>query len=95
MSSLLKFLSLGSVKDVITRRNDSFCSIAILNENVTLFSNILEVPELQTNPFVTMENGVRFYAGAPLKTTEGLQLGTVCVLDVEPKEVTEQQLKML
>ncbi|MES2448475.1 MAG: GAF domain-containing sensor histidine kinase [Bacteroidota bacterium] len=76
-------------------RNDSFCSIAILNNNVTLFSNILEVPELQTNPFVTMENGVRFYAGAPLKTTEGLHLGTVCVLDVEPKEVTEQQLKML
>lgn len=76
-------------------RNDSFCSIAILNDNVTLFSNILEVPELQSNPFVTMENGVRFYAGAPLKTTEGLQLGTVCVLDVEPKEVTEQQLKML
>ncbi|TKB99971.1 GAF domain-containing sensor histidine kinase [Pedobacter cryotolerans] len=76
-------------------RNDSFCSIAILNNNVTLFSNILEVPELQSNPFVTMENGVRFYAGAPLKTTEGLHLGTVCVLDVEPKEVTEQQLKML
>ncbi|RZJ69242.1 MAG: sensor histidine kinase [Flavobacterium sp.] len=76
-------------------RNDSFCSIAILNNDVTLFKNILEVPELQSNPFVTMENGVRFYAGAPLKTTEGLHLGTVCVLDVEPKEVTEQQLKML
>lgn len=76
-------------------RNDSFCSIAILNNDVTLFKNILEVPELQSNPFVTMENGVRFYAGAPLKTTEGLHLGTVCVLDIEPKEVTEQQLKML
>ena len=76
-------------------RNDSFCSIAILNDNVTLFKDILEIPELQSNPFVTMENGVRFYAGAPLKTTEGLHLGTVCVLDVEPKEVTEQQLKML
>ena len=76
-------------------RKDSFCSIAILNKDVTLFENMLEVPELANNPFVLMENGVRFYAGAPLKTTEGLQLGTVCVLDVEPKEVSTQQLKML
>ena len=76
-------------------RKDSFCSIAILNEGVTLFENILEVPELASNPFVKMENGVRFYAGAPLKTTEGLQLGTVCVLDLQPKEVTPQQIAML
>jgi signal transduction histidine kinase len=75
-------------------REDSFCAIAILNEGVTLFENILEVPELSNNPFV-MENGVRFYAGAPLRTSEGMQLGTVCVLDVEPKSVTEHQLKML
>ncbi|MFA6275360.1 MAG: GAF domain-containing sensor histidine kinase [Pedobacter sp.] len=76
-------------------RKDSFCSIAILNEEVTLFENVLAVPELANNPFVMMENGIRFYAGAPLKTTEGLQLGTVCVLDTEPKQVTQQQLKML
>jgi signal transduction histidine kinase len=76
-------------------RKDSFCSIAILNDDVTLFKDMLEIPELSNNPFVVMENGVRFYAGAPLKTTEGLHLGTVCVLDVEPKEVTEQQLNML
>ncbi len=76
-------------------RKNSFCSIAILNDGVTLFENMLEVPELINNPFVQMENGVRFYAGAPLKTSEGLQLGTVCVLDVEPRTVTEQQLKML
>ncbi len=76
-------------------RKDSFCSIAILNDEVTLFENTLEVPELANNPFVLMNNGVRFYAGAPLKTPEGLHLGTVCVLDVEPRTVTEQQLKML
>jgi signal transduction histidine kinase len=76
-------------------RKDSFCSIAILNEGVTLFENTLQVPGLTNNPFVQMENGVRFYAGAPLRTSEGLQLGTVCVLDIAPKTVTEQQLKML
>lgn len=76
-------------------RRDSFCSVAILNEGITFFENILEVPELANNPFVAMENGVRFYAGAPLKTTEGLQLGTVCVLDTQPRDVSPQQLKML
>lgn len=76
-------------------RKDSFCSVAILKEEVTLIKNMLDVPELINNPFVTMENGVRFYAGAPLKTTEGHQLGTLCVIDVQPREVTADQLKML
>lgn len=76
-------------------RKDSFCSTAILSDEVTLFEDLLEVPILQKNPFVTMDNGVRFYAGAPLKTKEGLKLGTVCVLDVEPRKVTAKQLEML
>jgi len=76
-------------------RKDSFCSVAILKEEVTLIENMLNVPELSTNPFVVMENGVRFYAGAPLKTSEGHQLGTLCVLDTQPRIVTPEQLKML
>ncbi len=76
-------------------RKDSFCSTAILNDEVTLFENLMEVSILQKNPFVAMDNGVRFYAGAPLKTKEGLKLGTVCVLDVKPRKVTPKQLEML
>lgn len=87
--------NISALKATEIDRKDSFCSLAILNDGVTLFENILEVPELAGNPFVRMENGVRFYAGAPLKTTEGLQLGTVCVLDIQPKEVTQQQIAML
>ncbi|WP_113653636.1 GAF domain-containing sensor histidine kinase [Pedobacter namyangjuensis] len=76
-------------------RADSFCTYAILNEKPTTFENTLEVPSLLENPFVTMDNGVRFYAGAPLRTIEGLNLGTLCVLDVKPRTVTAQQIKML
>ncbi|KQC02154.1 GAF domain-containing sensor histidine kinase [Pedobacter sp. Hv1] len=76
-------------------RKDSFCSVAILNDDITLIENTLEIPELLSNPFVAMENGVRFYAGAPLKTIEGLQLGTLCVLDIQPRAVSPKQLKML
>lgn len=74
-------------------RQDSFCAIAILAPTVTVFEDISAVSALSENPFV--KNGVRFYAGAPLRTKEGLPLGTICVLDTEPKQVTEQQLKML
>ena len=75
-------------------RADSFCSRAILSDKVTLYNDTLNVPFLVGNKFVA-ENGVRFYAGAPLKTREGLRLGTVCVLDTEPREVTAEQIKML
>lgn len=77
------------------KREDSFCAVAILNDGVTLVENMLESPIFANNPFVAMDNGVRFYAGAPLRSSEGLQLGTVCVLDTEPRAVTPQQLKML
>lgn len=76
-------------------RADSFCTYAILNEKPTTFENTLDVPYLSDNPFVKMDNGVRFYAGAPLRTIEGLNLGTLCVLDTKPRTVTDQQIKML
>lgn len=76
-------------------RADSFCTYAILNEKPTTFENTLNVPYLSDNPFVKMDNGVRFYAGAPLRTIEGLNLGTLCVLDTKPRTVTDQQIKML
>lgn len=77
------------------KREDSFCSVAILQEDITIIENTLDIPELMENPFVMMNNGVRFYAGAPLRTSEGLNLGTLCVLDTQPREVTTEQLKML
>ncbi|MDQ8051385.1 MAG: GAF domain-containing sensor histidine kinase [Pedobacter sp.] len=75
-------------------RKDSFCAMAIQNPDITIFENMMAVPELLQNKFVN-ENGVKFYAGAPLRTPEGLALGTVCVLDTSPKTVTEKQLNML
>ncbi|RZL44442.1 MAG: sensor histidine kinase, partial [Pedobacter sp.] len=76
-------------------RADSFCTWAILNDEATSFENTLDIPELSANPFVMMENGVRFYAGAPLRSSEGLNLGTLCVLDHKPRTVSQQQIQML
>ncbi|AWG26331.1 GAF domain-containing sensor histidine kinase [Flavobacterium kingsejongi] len=76
-------------------RENSLCSLAILNTKITVFNDTLLSPELQSNSMVKCPKGIRFYAGAPLKSPEGFLLGAVCVTDTVPREVTEKQLKML
>ncbi|GAB3166858.1 response regulator [Telluribacter humicola] len=75
-----------------THRDYAFCAHAILNPQ-----EILEIPDTLSddrffdNPFTTGDPYVRFYAGAPLTTSEGHALGTLCVIDQKPKELTEKQ----
>lgn len=76
------------------KRVDSFCSRAILSDEVTHYCDTLEIPFLVDNKFV-IENGVRFYAGAPLRTKGGLRIGTVCVLDTQPRDISKEQEQML
>ncbi len=76
-------------------RKDSLCSLAILEDTLTTFEDTHQIPDLMENPHVSSEGGIRFYAGAPLKTSEGYQLGTLCVTDSVPRKATPEQLKML
>jgi signal transduction histidine kinase len=85
-------VSLLQVDDV--PRAESLCTIAIKNDNVTIFGDTLTVPELLSNPSLPIED-VRFYAGAPLKSPEGFNVGTICVVDSKPGEASEEQLAML
>ena len=45
------------------------------------------------NPLVAGDFGLRFYAGVPLTTTDGFNLGTLCVIDREPRPITEDQIR--
>lgn len=76
-------------------RNHSLCSLAILQDNVLTFNNTHNVPALLESPYVAAEGGIRFYAGAPLKTPEGYNMGTICVVDSVERETTPEQLEML
>jgi len=76
-------------------RDASLCSIAILDVGTTIFNDTHQEASLSDNPFVQMEGGIRFYAGAPLTTIEGFRLGTVCVIDSVPRQVTDKQMTML
>lgn len=77
------------------KRKDSLCSLAILEPRLTVFSDTHQIPGLLESPHVSAKGGIRFYAGAPLKTTEGYQLGTICVTDAVPRQATREQLQML
>lgn len=76
-------------------RGSSLCALAILEKDVTVFSDALEEPCLLTNPLVRGKFGLRFYAGAPLITPEGYHIGTVCVIDKKPREFSPRDRDIL
>lgn len=76
-------------------RGISLCSLAVLDDQPTVFRDALEEPCLLSNPLVTGAFGLRFYAGAPILTKDGFALGTVCVVDKEPREFSKKEEAML
>ncbi len=79
-----------------TTRDASFCAHAILNPAETLcIPDATQDPRFVDNPLVVGELGLRFYAGAPIIGPSGHALGTLCVIDREPREVSDGMLDQL
>ena len=76
-------------------RDISFCGHAIISQDeVFIVEDAREDIRFHDNPLIE-ENGVIFYAGAPLINEKGFPLGTLCVYDVKPRVLTEKQINML
>ena len=78
-----------------TPKSFSFCQYAIMGNEVYEVQNALEDELFFDNPLVTGNPDIRFYAGAPLKDSEGYNLGTLCVIDTVPRELTDLQKNAL
>jgi anti-sigma regulatory factor (Ser/Thr protein kinase) len=78
-----------------TSRSVSFCIHAIKQRELYVVTDARDSDTFRNNPFVVAENGIRFYAGAPLVTPSGHALGTLCVLDTVPRTLTDEQIEAL
>lgn len=78
-----------------THRDLAFCAHAVLGTEVMVVPDARNDARFAANPLVVGDPGIRFYAGAPLRLKGGETIGTLCVIDRQPRQPDEQQLALL
>lgn len=88
-----RFLARQGLSALETPREYSFCAHAMLGHRIFVVNDAASHPDFATNPLVTGDPHIRFYAGAPLVSVEGAPMGSLCVIDgeVRPEGLTAAQ----
>jgi GAF domain-containing protein len=76
-------------------RVPGLCASAILGDEIWEIQDAKVDPRALANPLVAGEFGLRFYAGSPLRTGDGYNLGTLCVIDKQPRALTDKEARVL
>jgi len=89
------FKSRQGLKATETGREISFCGHTILSDQTFVVRDASTHPDFSDNPLVVDDPSIRFYAGAPLHAPDGARVGTLCIIDRQPRSLTEHDLKSL
>lgn len=81
--------------DRTTPRDIGFCSHTILGEDVLVVEDASRDTRFASSPLVTGYPDVRFYAGTPLAIENGINVGSLCIIDHEPRKVSDAELECL
>ncbi len=76
-------------------REQAFCAHTIAGSDVLVVPDALEDERFRANPLVLGDPNIRFYAGAPLRSPEGHNLGSLCVIDHKPRQLDAEQIAQL
>ena len=80
------FLATAGIDLTETRREDAFCTTTILRDEPLVVPDAANDPRFKNNVFVCGPLNIRFYGGAPLNLAPGLNIGSLCILDVVPRQ---------
>ena len=89
------FKSAQGLEVTETPRTISFCGHAINNDGLFIIPNAIDDKRFCDNPLVTDDPNIRFYAGYPLKLRQGINIGTLCLIDSVPREMDEEDRLLL
>ncbi len=78
-----------------TPRGPALCNVAIQEAHPLIVPDTLEDERFEQNPFVVGEPHIRFYAGVPLRTPEGHNIGTLCAMDTKPRVFGPDKVEVL
>lgn len=92
-----RFLGKFGVDYDRTSLNDSICKYTLSSEQHEhlILNNLMDIPELTDNKLIHNDPKIKFYCGIPFISSDNVNIGAICAIDIIPRELTDSQIKQL